>query len=109
MREIAVYDPSICCSTGVCGAAPNPGLARVANNLNLLALRLLPLPKVWSGFLGANVHGASCIGPLADLAENRERYQNTVAALANPLLTTLVLVAKPEPSVLAEPCGEVGN
>ena len=37
MREIAVYDPPMCCSTGVCGAAPDPGLARVANNLNLLA------------------------------------------------------------------------
>ena len=37
MREIAVYDPPMCCSTGVCGAAPDPGLARVANGLNLLA------------------------------------------------------------------------
>jgi arsenite-transporting ATPase len=65
-------------------------------------LRLLTLPKAWSGFLGANVHGASCIGPLAGLAENRERYQNTVAALANPALTTLVLVTKPEAPALSE-------
>jgi arsenite-transporting ATPase len=65
-------------------------------------LRLLTLPKAWSGFLGANVHGASCIGPLAGLAENRERYQNTVAALANPVLTTLVLVTKPEAPALSE-------
>lgn len=65
-------------------------------------LRLLTLPKAWSGFLGANVHGASCIGPLAGLAENRERYQNTVAALANPVLTTLVLVTKPEVPALSE-------
>jgi arsenite-transporting ATPase len=65
-------------------------------------LRLLTLPKAWSGFLGANVHGASCIGPLAGLSENRERYQNTVTALANPALTTLVLVTKPEAPALSE-------
>ena len=37
MQEIAVYDPPMCCPTGVCGAAPSPELAQVANNLNLLA------------------------------------------------------------------------
>jgi hypothetical protein len=37
MKEIAVYDPPMCCSTGICGAAPDPELALVANNLNLLA------------------------------------------------------------------------
>lgn len=37
MQEIAVYDPPMCCSTGVCGAAPDPELAQVANSLNLLA------------------------------------------------------------------------
>ena len=37
MQEITVYDPPMCCSTGVCGAAPDPELAQVANNLNLLA------------------------------------------------------------------------
>ncbi len=37
MQEIAVYDPPMCCSTGVCGTAPDPGLAQVANSLNLLA------------------------------------------------------------------------
>ena len=65
-------------------------------------LRLLTLPKAWSGFLGANVHGTSCIGPLEDLAENQERYEHTVAALSNPELTTLVLVTEPETSALSE-------
>jgi hypothetical protein len=37
MREIAVYDPPMCCSTGVCGAAPDPELAQAANSLSLLA------------------------------------------------------------------------
>lgn len=37
MKAIAVYDPPMCCSTGVCGTNPDPELVRVANGLNLLA------------------------------------------------------------------------
>lgn len=65
-------------------------------------LRLLSLPKAWSGFLGANLHGTSCIGPLAGLQENRQRYESTVAALSDPTLTTLVIVTKPDATSLAE-------
>jgi len=36
MKEIAVYDPPMCCSTGVCGATPNPELVQVAAGLNKL-------------------------------------------------------------------------
>ncbi|MGD0154091.1 MAG: arsenic metallochaperone ArsD family protein [Thermacetogeniaceae bacterium] len=28
MKEIAIYDPAMCCSTGVCGASPNPECPR---------------------------------------------------------------------------------
>jgi len=75
-------------------------------------LRLLSLPKAWSGFLGANLHGTSCIGPLAGLQENRERYEKTIAALSNSSLTTLVIVTKPEvPSLLeaARASGELSE
>lgn len=65
-------------------------------------LRLLTLPKSWSGFLDTNVHGASCIGPLAGLQEQRQRYENTVSVLANPALTTLILVTRPEAPALTE-------
>jgi arsenite-transporting ATPase len=65
-------------------------------------LRLLTLPRAWSGFLGANVNGASCIGPLAGLTENRARYEHVIAALSNTELTTLVLVTKPEATALLE-------
>lgn len=37
MKNIAVYDPPMCCSTGVCGPGPNPELARVAADLERLA------------------------------------------------------------------------
>lgn len=65
-------------------------------------LRLLQLPKAWSGFLDSNEHGASCLGPLSGLGDKKDLYAKTVAALADGALTTLVLVSRPESSALTE-------
>jgi arsenite/tail-anchored protein-transporting ATPase len=65
-------------------------------------LRLLGLSRAWSGFIADNTTGTSCLGPLAGLEAQRSLYEATVAALADPEQTTLVLVARPEPSALAE-------
>ena len=65
-------------------------------------LRLLSLPSAWSGYLASSSHGASCLGPLAGLEAQRARYQATVAALADPARTRLVLVSRPEPGALRE-------
>jgi arsenite-transporting ATPase len=65
-------------------------------------LRLLGLSRAWDGFIAANTTGSSCLGPLAGLERQRSLYQATVAALADPARTTLVLVARPETSALAE-------
>lgn len=65
-------------------------------------LRLLALPKAWSGFLGENVHGASCIGPVSGLGEERKMYENAVATLNDAGQTVLFLVARAEPTALAE-------
>ncbi|NPV89517.1 MAG: arsenical pump-driving ATPase [Firmicutes bacterium] len=65
-------------------------------------LRLLALPKAWSGFMTENVRGTSCIGPLAGMFEQKQRYESTVAALADPGLVTLTLVTKPEGPALNE-------
>lgn len=65
-------------------------------------LRLLALPKAWSGFLGDNVHGASCIGPVSGLGEERQKYENAVSSLSDIGFTTLFLVTRAEPSALAE-------
>lgn len=65
-------------------------------------LRLLTLPSAWSGFMDANTTGTSCLGPLAGLQAQQIVYQQTVAALCDPQLTTLVLVARPEPSAFRE-------
>lgn len=37
MKNITVYDPPMCCSTGVCGPSPNKDLVRVAGDLDRLA------------------------------------------------------------------------
>lgn len=65
-------------------------------------LRLLSLPRAWSGYLAAHPTGVSCLGPLAGLTVQRERYVATVDALADPARTSLVLVSRPEPSALRE-------
>jgi len=65
-------------------------------------LRLLSLPTAWSGFLTTSSSGASCLGPLAGLEQHKVQYQATVAALADPARTTVVLVSRAEGSALRE-------
>jgi arsenite/tail-anchored protein-transporting ATPase len=65
-------------------------------------IRLLQLPGAWSGFLETGKGDASCLGPLAGLDKQRERYGAAVAALADPERTRLVLVARPQQGSLRE-------
>jgi arsenite/tail-anchored protein-transporting ATPase len=65
-------------------------------------LRLLSLPSAWQGFIETNVHGGSCLGPLAGLQQQRELYRAAVAALSDGARTTLLLVSRPERAALAE-------
>ena len=65
-------------------------------------LRLLQLPTAWSGFLEKSTHGASCLGPLSGLADKKDAYGKTVAALSDASKTTLVLVTRPEQSSIIE-------
>ncbi|WP_029247162.1 arsenical pump-driving ATPase [Schlesneria paludicola] len=65
-------------------------------------LRLLTLPTAWSTFLTTNDTGTSCLGPLAGLQAQQELYHQTVLSLADPSLTTLILVARPETTALRE-------
>jgi arsenite-transporting ATPase len=65
-------------------------------------LRLLSLPKAWSGFLAGNDQGASCLGPHSGLKMQEARFNQALAALSKPTLTSVVLVARPETSALAE-------
>jgi arsenite-transporting ATPase len=65
-------------------------------------LRLLTLPSAWSEFIGSTTGGASCLGPLAGLEQQKTLYAATVAQLADPARTTVVLVSRPETAALRE-------
>ena len=65
-------------------------------------LRLLTLPSAWSGFIEKNTTGTSCLGPLAGLQTQQKLYQDTVSALSDASITTLVLVTRPEMTALRE-------
>jgi arsenite-transporting ATPase len=65
-------------------------------------LRMLQLPSAWSNFISENTHGASCLGQLSGLEENKLMYKNAVETLANPEMTTVMLVSRPEKTPLLE-------
>jgi len=65
-------------------------------------LRLLTLPSAWSGFIASSTGGASCLGPLAGLEKQRALYAATVARLADPAQTSVVLVSRAEAAALRE-------
>jgi len=65
-------------------------------------LRLLSLPKAWSGFLEVNEQGASCLGPHSGLKMQEARFRTALTTLSDPSSTTVILVARPETSALTE-------
>ncbi len=65
-------------------------------------LRLLSLPKAWSGFLQGNDRGASCLGPHSGLKMQESRFKAALDALSDPARTTVVLVARPDKGAIAE-------
>ncbi|MFO0429003.1 MAG: arsenical pump-driving ATPase [Planctomyces sp.] len=73
-------------------------------------LRLLTLPSAWSGFMENSTTGTSCLGPLAGLQAQQALYQQTVKALSDPAVTTLILVTRAEATAFREAartCGEL--
>lgn len=65
-------------------------------------LRLLSLPKAWSGFLNGNDRGASCLGPHSGLKMQEQLFNQALASLNDAALTSIVLVARPEAGALNE-------
>ncbi|CAN7283678.1 arsenical pump-driving ATPase [Polaromonas sp. LjRoot131] len=65
-------------------------------------LRLLSLPKAWSGFLDGNDHGASCLGPHSGLKMQEARFKAALEALGDPAKTTVLLVTRPDRGAIAE-------
>ncbi|MGZ6161602.1 MAG: TRC40/GET3/ArsA family transport-energizing ATPase, partial [Vulcanimicrobiaceae bacterium] len=65
-------------------------------------LRLLSLPKAWTGFLEGNDRGASCLGPHSGLKMQERRFKDAMVALADSRWTVFVLVTRPEKSAIVE-------
>lgn len=65
-------------------------------------LRLLTLPSAWSGYIDSSHGGASCLGPLAGLENQKALYAATVERLSDPARTRVVLVARADAAALRE-------
>ena len=65
-------------------------------------LRLLALPKAWTGFFAANTSGATCLGPLAGLEKQRHIYEAALASLADAASTLVVIVSRAQSASLRE-------
>jgi arsenite/tail-anchored protein-transporting ATPase len=65
-------------------------------------LRLLSLPKAWTGFLDGNDRGASCLGPHSGLKMQESRFKAALDALGDPARTTVILVTRPDQGAIAE-------
>ena len=65
-------------------------------------LRMLQLPSAWDSFISESTHGASCLGQLSGLEENKQMYSDAVATLCDKQQTTILLVTRPETSPLLE-------
>jgi len=65
-------------------------------------LRLLSLPKAWTGFLEGNDRGASCLGPHSGLKMQEQRFRAGLQALADTAHTAIVLVTRADAAALRE-------
>ncbi|MDO9589742.1 MAG: arsenical pump-driving ATPase, partial [Microcella sp.] len=65
-------------------------------------IRLLQLPGSWTDFLTEGKGDPSCLGPMAGLERQRQMYADAVRLLADPQSTRMVMVARAQPSSLAE-------
>ena len=65
-------------------------------------IRMLKLPGAWSGFLEEGKGDASCLGPLAGLEKQRDKYAAAVDRLSDAETTRMILVARPRQSALSE-------
>jgi arsenite-transporting ATPase len=65
-------------------------------------LRLLSLPKAWTGFLKDNDRGASCLGPHSGLKMQEDRFRKALQALGDSKRTTIILVTRADHGAIRE-------
>jgi arsenite-transporting ATPase len=72
-------------------------------------LRLLSLPRAWTGFLASTKQGASCLGPHAGLQSQQAQFTAALASLTDPAQTTVVVVSRPDRAALREAARTAGE
>ncbi|MES2144638.1 MAG: arsenical pump-driving ATPase [Pseudomonadota bacterium] len=65
-------------------------------------LRLLSLPKAWTGFLAGNDRGVSCLGPHSGLKMQEDRFRAALDCLGDAMRTTVILVTRAERGAIRE-------
>ncbi len=65
-------------------------------------LRLLSLPKAWTGFLKDNDRGASCLGPHSGLKMQEHRFRKALQVLGDSRRTTIILVTRADRGAIRE-------
>lgn len=65
-------------------------------------LRLLSLPRAWTGFLQGNDRGASCLGPHSGLKMQEERFRTALKTLGDHAQTSIVLVTRADRGAVRE-------
>lgn len=65
-------------------------------------LRLLSLPRAWTGFLKGNDRGASCLGPHSGLKMQEARFAAALKALSDPAQTSIILVTRADRGAVRE-------
>lgn len=65
-------------------------------------LRMLELPSAWTTYFDENTTGVSCMGQLSGLTQERERYEQALAVLNDPKMTSLYIVTRPQEAAINE-------
>jgi arsenite-transporting ATPase len=65
-------------------------------------LRLLSLPRAWTGFLEDSPHSESCLGPHSGLKMQHDKFVAAMAALLDAARTTVVLVTRADHASIRE-------
>jgi arsenite-transporting ATPase len=72
-------------------------------------LRLLSLPRAWTGFLEDSPHSESCLGPHSGLKMQHEKFAAAMSALTNATRTTVVLVTRADHASMREAARSSGE
>lgn len=65
-------------------------------------LRMLELPSAWTTFFDENTTGASCMGQLSGLTDERDRIEEAMRVLNDGTKTSLYLVTRPQEAAILE-------